>query len=607
MKSHYINKKSIIIFIVLILIVLISFIVFQSFLQNNTEQDNYIDATETTVATEGNTLSITELIDAAKAIKNNLVTVLHDIKKEDLQNARKHANVVSENIRLIQVSVDKFTSASNSPIPLFQKQLNGIQQLISAADMAIDEILLPGIDLLEAHPLSSLRMEDGINTIPLLYYIDFLDSVMPRIEVLMGYANAIDLSIFDNDGEIAKYLAPANELMEFYHSEPSIFSLLKSMLGCNEDRLYLVVAQNSSEIRASGGFPGSIGTIRIQSGILTMGDFKTVYSVLSSTTPNNIQITSEEYRLFNYLSGMQAPRDADLCPDFDRVAHIWASGYEAKNKEPVAGIISMTPHIVQRLLGVIGGEITLSDGTTLNSENATKVLQYDLYFKYFSKNSVSNGGKISDQLFAEAARNLMSKLTSNLSASNILDFLTVATESAADRTLMVWMKDSAEQAFISHIDWDGSLNTDPKNPEAGVYYNCTIASKMGWFLLIDTQVGERIKNEDNSYTYPISITFTNTITQEEITSASGYIVGGCGGSIHGAAYFFAPAGGTVENFQVSSGHKVADETYHDLKLGFIRQFFVRPGESVTITYTVTTAPGVSTPLVISQTPTAQQA
>ena len=53
----------------------------------------------------------------------------------------------------------------------------------------------------------------------------------------------------------------------------------------------------------------------------------------------------------------------------------------------VDGVISMTPAIVQKLLAAIDEEITLFDGLVLNGSNAARVLQYDLYYKYFGTES----------------------------------------------------------------------------------------------------------------------------------------------------------------------------------------------------------------------------
>ena len=167
------------------------------------------------------------------------------------------------------------------------------------------------------------------------------------------------------------------------------------------------------------------------------------------------------------------------------------------------------------------------------------------------------------------------------------------------------MKDGQEQAFIQRIGWSGGLNKDPEKPEAGVYYNCILSSKMGWYVLMDTQVGDRVKNEDGSYTYPVTVTFANNATKEELKTAIKYITGGAGGTITSAAYFFAPAGGTVSDFVASNGQKIQIKTYNGLELGFMDRFKLDPNKPITITYNVTTAPGVETPLTFSKTPTAQ--
>ena len=184
-------------------------------------------------------------------------------------------------------------------------------------------------------------------------------------------------------------------------------------------------------------------------------------------------------------------------------------------------------------------------------------------------------------------------------------YLSIAKDAFEDRTLMLWAKDEGEQALIRKLGWDASLNDDPRNPWAGVYFNCTIASKMGWYLAVDTQLGSGTRNEDGSYTYPMTVTFTNTITAEEVRSAQAYITSGAGGTYTGSAYFFAPAGGTVSDFQ-APGAYVQKDTYHDLELGFISSFSIAPGKSLTVTYNLTTAPGVDTVPVISRTPTMQE-
>lgn len=548
-------------------------------------------------------LSVTDLLKAVVTLKDDMKSALDDIKSNDLDAAKSKIEDISGKTATIRESISLTMESLGDSLPSMQAQLENIQKMLNLVDMASEKILVPTIDQIQKNPLSEMRVGDGISTKGICGYLDFMESLMPDIEILVEQAKSIDMSLVDSEGKIAEYLETANDLLEMYHKDSSVFALLKSIFGADEDRLYLIAAQNSAEIRASGGFPGAMGTMRIQDGVLILEEFKKVYSVLASYTPAEANVTSTESRLFH--GGLTAPRDADFCPDFERVAYIWSLGYESAQKEPLDGVISVTPAIVQKLLAAMDEEVKLFDGTVLNGENAVKVLQHDLYFKYFGNDYVANRAEIADQLFADAAKKTMEKLLENLEIFDLTAYLSVAKEGFQDRTLMLWMNDEAEQSIISQLGWSGGLNTDPENPQAGIYYNCTIASKMGWFLIMDTQIGERVENEDGSYTYPVTVTFSNDITTEEIKTASSYITGGKKGAIVGSAYFFAPAGGTVSDFVASNGVNIRIDTYHDLQLGYMGSFYLTSSSPVTVTYHVTTAPGVDTPLTISQTPTVQ--
>lgn len=547
-----------------------------------------------------------DFVHATMSLAEDLKALLGDVKSGNLENAKSKIDPMTQNVRTLQASLDSSIHSMGKLFPGVKAQLLNIRSLLSVAEIGLSDLLEPAIDQLQAYPLSGLRVEDGISTAVLGHYIDFAESVMPDVKDCIELANTIDFSIIDRDGKIAELLTLANQLLDIYERDTALFSKVKAMIGAEEDRLYLLAAQNSAEIRASGGFPGSMGSIRITDGVLSLGGFQSVYNLLAPSVYGKVDISPVERKMFSQLSGMSAPRDAVLCPDFERVAYIWSVGYESVQPRSLDGVISMTPCIVQRLLAASDEEIVLFDGLVLNKDNATKVLQHDIYFKYFGKTYIADGHQTADNLFADAADKTMQKIMDNLSIHDLLNYVTVAQESFSDRTLMVWMKNEEEQNLIRQLGWNGGLNTDPEKPQTGVYFNCTVASKMGWYLVMDTQIGTRTKNEDGSYTYPVTVTFLNTITRDEIQAAnSAYILGGNNGVLNGTALFFAPAGGTVDNFTVSNGNKISKETYHDLSLGYLYLLAIYPQKSITVTYDVTTAPGVETPLTFSKTPTVQ--
>ena len=548
-------------------------------------------------------LTVSDLMREVTTLKKALEDAAEDLAEGNLELASLKFDNADTKAVTIRDSMAASLEAMGDSMPSLTAQMMNIQELTELVQLANRNLLQPLIVQLGDRPISGVLCEDGINVSIAWDYLDFLESRMPELTELVTRANGADLSIVDSDGDMTEYLDKLSQVLEIYQADPSVLAKMKTVLGADGDRLYVVAAQNSAEVRASGGFPGAVGSIQIRDGILVVNDFTKVYSVFATNTPPSANITQTEARLFH--SGLSAPRDADYCPDFERVASIWALGYESKMGENVDGVISMTPAIVQKLLAAIGEEITLFDGLVLDGSNAARVLQHDLYFKYFGPEYVTNAAIVTDQLFADAAKKLVQKVMENLEPDDLMAYLSIAKDAFEDRTLMLWAKDEGEQALIRKLGWDASLNDDPRNPWAGVYFNCTIASKMGWYLAVDTQLGSGTPNEDGSYTYPMTVTFTNTITAEEVRNAQAYITSGAGGTYTGSAYFFAPAGGTVSDFQ-APGAYVQKDTYHDLELGFISSFSIAPGKSLTVTYNLTTAPGVDTVPVISRTPTMQE-
>ena len=286
------------------------------------------DGTETSVPeTTVAELSVTDLLKAVVALKDDLETAMDDIKEDDLVSAGTKIDGLSQKTETIRSSLNATIDNLGDSMPSMTDQLNDIQDLLDLVDLASEKVLKPLVNQLQNHPFTGMQSGDGISTGLICEYLDFAESLMPGIEALVEKANTTDLSPVDSEGKIAKRLETANEMLEMYRTDSTVFSRLKSIFGADGDRVYVVAAQNSAEIRASGGFPGAVGTIRIKDDVLILEDFRKVYNVFSSYTPAQANITNTENRLFH--GGLSAPRDADYCPDFERVAYISALGYEA--------------------------------------------------------------------------------------------------------------------------------------------------------------------------------------------------------------------------------------------------------------------------------------
>lgn len=540
----------------------------------------------------------------ANQLKDELKQVMTCVKTKDTDGAESATLKMENTARKIDRTLSGSVWKAAAHMPGAGKYVKSVKTLVETVEDSSEGIIRPAITVMKDYPLSDLKVGDGFNVNIINAYLDLLENIEPQIDKMTTQMKSVVLP-FGKTEMISEYTDKLSEMMAVYKENGEYLPLARSFLGDGSNKTYLLVAQNSSEIRAAGGFPGSIGTIKIQDGILSIGDFQTVYNVLSERVPAEANVTTQEKTIFS--DWMRLSRDVCYDPDFTRVGQIWALAYESRNNQHVDGVVSLTPVIIQKVLAYTGG-VTLSDGTQLNGDNATQVLQKDLYYKYLSENpsvKVSSAADYVDSLFAETAKLVMGKLVDDFDVNRISEYSKIFTDGGKDRTILMWMEDETAQSYVEAAGCSGALNTDENNPVAGVYFSCSYASKMGWFLNLDTEVGVPVINADGSRTYDMTVTMSNAITSQDIYKAGTYILGDYHGGLNGYIHLFAPAGGSISDFNTSNSMKMIETEYEGLQLGYNLEFVIYADNPITITYKVTTAPGVSTPLEVSTTPTLQ--
>ena len=542
----------------------------------------------------------------AKEMKTSLKSVVYCVKDDDFQGADQAMDDVDAARMTLRNKInDPFWSLAGK-FPFLQSDLQAVNELLDILDTSCDEIIRPFIDQAKAHPLSDLKAEGGFNVTLIDSYLDFAEIIIPTVDEIAGRINTIEFGPLSKSA-VGDYTDKITSLVETYEHFKEYIPLVRAFCGDGEDRFYLMLAQNSAETRASGGFPGSVGTVRIQDGVLEIGDFMSVYDIIPMGQAYNSGITDQEIQLFGYMYAGQA-HDSNFNPHFARVAEITAVSYEEGYYEEVDGVISLTPAVIQDILKFLGESITLEDGSVLDGENATKVIQRDLYIIYQGQEgyAVANNSYI-DSLFAETAKKAMSVLVDNFKLEKLPEYVKLFENGFQNRTIMLWLADPFEERLVEKVGASGNLNKDKENPKAGIYFSICDPSKLGMFVEILPEMSEPTVLPDGSKEYSITVTFNNYLYEYlfgyNINSA--FILGGYGGAIQSYVYFFAPAGGHVYDFETSNWDYVMEDEYEGLELGYMLNLFLYPDEPVTVTYKVTTAPGVETPLQFDMTPTLQ--
>lgn len=541
----------------------------------------------------------------ANELKTEMTDMLGAVKSQDAEAANTAVLKLDNTTHKISKTLSSPLWKMASHIPVAGKYVKSVDTLIGLVEDASDDIIKPAVATMIEYPMSGLKVGDGFSVTTINAYLDLLEQIQPVVDNMTAKMKKVELP-GSMGTMISSYSDKITSLMSMYTDYEDYIPLMKAFIGDGSDKVYLLAAQNTAEIRAAGGFPGSIGTIRVEEGVMSIGDFNPVNDVLATYPPDEANVTRKELKIFN--DTLIYSRDASFDPDFERAAQIWALAYEAKHGESVDGVLSLTPTIIQKVLK-ISGPITLPDGTELNGDNAVSVLQYELYYKYLSDRNTgmaeSDANDYVDGLFAETAKQAMAVLVSGFDFKRINEYVNMFDEGVEENTIMLWFVDEQEEQYAKDAGCSGNLNDDPANPEAGVFFSLYEPCKLGWFLNIDTEMSEPVINADGTRSYDITVTLTNTIQRSNITRAGGYILGGYDGGIRGFVHLFAPAGGTIGDFETNNGLKITTDEYDNLEVGYNVDLVVEAGSPQVIKYTVTTAEGVDTPLKIRTTPTLQ--
>lgn len=557
------------------------------------------------------------LASSAKTLKNDgqcallaIDAVQKAVVEGDFESARASSEALAQAADRMagEIRIPLWTVAG--ALPIVGEDVRGARVMVGVLQDASANALVPLVSALESQTSASLIDDEGSFDLSVLD--ELLASVSSCAPVMQRCADEMSrLPTFriEQLGAVAA-TAQANvaALNDAFQQVSSFALIADAVLGGSGQRTYLIMAQNTAELRAAGGFPGSVGIMTVDDGKIELGDFSSVSRILDWNAPESAAITAVETELFE--GHMSSSWDACFNPDFPRCASIWAQAYYDKTGSAVDGVLSLTPAVVQRILS-IAGPVTLADGTVLDGASATKSLQHDLYWKYLAGTAGAAADETANALFAQAASLSFDAMLDSLSSDTLLRYAAVLADSIESREFMFWLADADEQEKLAKTGCAGELPSDPAKPEVGVFANIWLASKMGWYFDISTTVGEGVRNADGTTSYQVTTRFANAATAEEAQRGGAYLMGLYPGyemgDIAPFIYFYAPCGGSISNLQTQGDAGVfVSADYQGRQVVYSKWTRLLPGDEIQCAYTVTVPAGAEEPLSVMTMPTLTQ-
>lgn len=540
----------------------------------------------------------------AQEIMDQVDPLKEALKSGDATALDSSVGTVQENMASINAEVHGPLWTLASFLPVVGEDVQSVRSLGEAGQALVDEVLVPIANDVSGTGVSGL-FKDGVVNVGLVQTIsETVSSSLPTIESSLGTIASLPEAHIPQLAEVLdRVQGPAEQAQGLVGQAKPFLDLLPQMLGADgQTRTYIVIAQNNSELRSTGGLPGAWGTVSVTDGAISMGEFRSILHA------DGLQVeATDEERAATMTNVDTDPAQVNCIPDFSRVGKLAKDYWAQAGYGDVDGVIAVDPVFLQRLLALTGG-VTAPDGTVVDGSNAAQEILSGTYWKY------GDDPNAQDAYFASVAGLAFGQIMGNLGNADITDLIDVIGQSGADGRLLAWMANEEEQALMEAIGVSGALETDPSEPVLGIYLNDDTYSKISWYASCYTTVGEGVKNADGTTTYDVTTTLLNTITPEEAATAPKYIYGGNeekrdNSDMLNYVYFVAPAGGTITNLTetngaVFDGYGFAETTLNGLQF-FRTRTHLRSGESAVFTYQVTVSSEATEPLSVRTTPLAQ--
>jgi len=282
-----------------------------------------------------------------------------------------------------------------------------------------------------------------------------------------------------------------------------LVQVLPAMLGADGPRTTLLLVQNNSEWRATGGIPGAVIELRTDGGRIEFGHQSSGGEIGEFDAPV-LPVTAAEEELYSskIATFMQ---NVTVTPDFARSGELAAAMWHERFGVPVDAVASVDPVVLSYLLAATG-PLELADGTVLSAENAVPLLLNEVYFRFPDPAD-------QDLFFAAAAQSVFAAIMHF--DGDPQRFVQAIGQGVAEHRIYVWSAHTDEQAVIAA---DGSPlagllpRSDAMASGFGLYLTDITMSKIDWYLEPSLSIsGVRCPMwGDHSY-YEVRLRLTSTV------------------------------------------------------------------------------------------------
>lgn len=222
------------------------------------------------------------------------------------------------------------------------------------------------------------------------------------------------------------------------------------LLGFDGPRTYLVLGQNEQEIRATGGFPGTMGVIVLQNGRLVSSDYRSTYDFDPPSSP--AREPPAALRRYMGLSRWYV-RDANWDPAFARSAERTLQFFREDRGIDADGVIAVDAPLLRLLLQATGPLTVEGFDEPLTDANFFALLEEEIF-------SGGDSAERKQRLLQPVLQQVFERVQ-NVDAEGVPPLIAALREGAGGRDLQIYSRDPRVAALVGRLGVDGALAARP--------------------------------------------------------------------------------------------------------------------------------------------------
>lgn len=508
-------------------------------------------------------------------------------KSKDFATAKISGEAAQRQFTKSLTEIKSINNSSLAYLPLVQGQLKEVEHLITAIGLAsrgFNQGISFAADLAD---ISSGNISSNYSTFTKEQKTALLSKLYASTPELNGLYAVSQLALDELDklklhGVLwpAKYqILEAREKIRFgsalLKEAVPLSQLLPALAGHPATSTFLLVLQNSDELRPSGGFIGTYGILQTQSGDIARLDTHDIYH-MDMPAQSHIKVDPPT-PIKLYLNKDWYMRDANWSPDWPTSARQLEWFYQLENRYLTdandinrfngqwTGVIAINPRLVSNLLDLVG-PIAI-DGQEYTTDNLSQVLEFEVEQGYAEAGTSKWQRKeVIGKIIKELKRRLF-----NLPSSEWANILTALQNNLTNKDLLLYFSDDELNAIAQNNNWGGELKQT--DGDFAMVVDSNFASLKS-DKVIGRDFSRKIEKDSNGLKATINITYHHrgTVKDWRTDRYKNYV------------RLFVPAGSQLVSFSGTAVSPVTTSENGKTVFGSLIYVELNSSKTITISY-----------------------